>query len=421
VGKNGTGKSTFLGSLANELIDNRSDKFYRQLELGFESYHKGNLVQDSHVDQVITVSTSPFDKFPLTRKSEDVDGYIYLGLRDLISSNFGLAYMSKIIGALIGSINQNPDQLEDITQVLNYLEYSGHISAKFKVHLSSNFINDLLRSDDPLKLFNKSFDDFNRYFSRSFFYRNEILDIDKFNYLLKILSEIGPYFFRRNFNLHISSYGITSEIGVVFNEIDIPFLIHSGVLRLRDIILEPYNGDHQFSIRDASSGEQSVILSILGIASHIKDNSLICIDEPEVCLHPQWQEKYIQLLISTFRSYKGCHFIIATHSPQIVSRLESHNCYILSMETGEVRNAKDYINNSVDFQLANIFNSPGFKNEYLTRIALNTFSKVSKKKIFDEEDTGNFRILEQQSGNLDQDDPILNLYEAIKVMREMYA
>lgn len=62
--------------------------------------------------------------------------------------------------------------------------------------------------------------------------------------------------------------------------------------------------NNSFSIKDASSGEQSIILSILGIASKIKDNSLICIDEPEICLHPEWQEKYIEILTQTFTNYK---------------------------------------------------------------------------------------------------------------------
>lgn len=50
------------------------------------------------------------------------------------------------------------------------------------------------------------------------------------------------------------------------------------------------------------------------------------------------------------------------------------------METKAVRSAKDIINHSSDFQLVNVFDTPGYKNEYLTRIAINTFAKISKYK-----------------------------------------
>ncbi len=45
-------------------------------------------------------------------------------------------------------------------------------------------------------------------------------------------------------------------------------------------------------------------MNILGISTEIRDNSLICIDEPELSLHPKWQEKYMKLLMNTFSDYK---------------------------------------------------------------------------------------------------------------------
>lgn len=48
------------------------------------------------------------------------------------------------------------------------------------------------------------------------------------------------------------------------------------------------------------------------------------------------------------------------------------------MENAKTTDASQFINNSIDFQLANVFKSPGFKNEYLSRIAFTTFTKVGK-------------------------------------------
>ncbi|MCL1028881.1 AAA family ATPase [Serratia silvae] len=121
------------------------------------------------------------------------------------------------------------------------------------------------------------------------------------------------------------------------------------------------------SLRLASSGEQCILLSLLGIATNICNRSLILIDEPEISLHPEWQEKYISLLMRIFERYNSCLFVIATHSPQVVSKLDPFRSYIYTIKNDELVSASEYVKKSSDFQLANLFLAPGYKNEYLTR------------------------------------------------------
>ena len=45
----------------------------------------------------------------------------------------------------------------------------------------------------------------------------------------------------------------------------------------------------------------------------------------------------------------------------IISKLPFYNSFILNMETKAVRSAKDIINHSSDFQLVNVFDTPGYK------------------------------------------------------------
>jgi len=55
---------------------------------------------------------------------------------------------------------------------------------------------------------------------------------------------------------------------------------------------------------------------------------LILIDEPDLHLHLDWQRQYIAKLIDTFSAVPEnikMHFIIATHSPFIVSDLPKEN------------------------------------------------------------------------------------------------
>ncbi|EKY3267941.1 AAA family ATPase, partial [Cronobacter sakazakii] len=155
------------------------------------------------------------------------------------------------------------------------------------------------------------------------------------------------------------------------------FLLESGIISTRNVNLRKNNSRKTFSMRNASSGEQCILMSLLGIASQITDNCLICIDEPEVCLHPEWQEKYISILMDTFKDYKNCHFIIATHSPQITSKLNPKNCFILSLHDENTHIATSIINRSIDFQLATLFRAPGYKNEYLTRELVNFLADLT--------------------------------------------
>lgn len=422
VGKNGTGKSSLLSAIVRDLLGDKERRFFAQAELGFSSnIMRGKSDITQYPEMIIALSTSPFDKFPLNRRIDDISNYTYLGLRDLMSANFGLAYMSKIISALIESVILRPNQAIDLKNVLSYLGYNENIHAQFSLNSSKRALMGIAESDDPFELVGRTRMINGRSFNRRFFYDDsDELDNSKVYELVEISKKFLSSDLGSQCNLIINTDGIIIENGYDILREEIIFLIRSGFLRLRNIGLESIKNDKAFSIKDASSGEQSVILSILGIASRIRDNSLICIDEPEVCLHPEWQEKYIQILTATFSKYQNCHFIIATHSPQIISRLRNFNSFIMQIESGEIMSAENYINNSVDFQLANIFDSPGFKNEYLSRIALNIFTKVSRKKIFDEDDLKKLKLLDHQSQFMDHNDPVREITEAIKEMYKIY-
>ncbi len=421
VGKNGTGKSTLLGNMIYDLINDKGKKYYDNSELGYKKFTKGEVKCIQKPARIIAVSTSPFDKFPLGMMRSEIDNYDYLGLRDLNSYNFSVSYMSKIISSLISSVNKRTTQANDISQVLKYLEYRDSIEIYFDDHRTRRnitFILDKIKRNKENEIQNSMYpiNTLNRMF---FLDKEGKIDEKKRKKFLTLIEKYISFKKDAKYKIQINAKGINFNKNPL-DKSDLLFLIQSGVMRLSDVLLTPIKYGKKFSIKDASSGEQSVILSILGIASKIKDRSLICIDEPEVCLHPEWQAKYIQILISTFKLFKACHFIIATHSPQIISSLDDKNCFILSLESRKVFPADNFVNNSADYQLANIFNYPGFKNEYLSRISLNIFLKVSKNKYFDNTDKENYNILLQQSNFLSKSDPIYDLFNAIKEMYEQY-
>lgn len=423
VGKNGTGKSRLLSSVVNQLIDSKSNKFYSQLEIGFENIREGTLEVVRRPSKVIAISTSPFDKFPVRKYREDFEAnYTYIGLRDLSSINFGQALISRIIEELLELLIKRPKEFLKISSVLAYLGFSEQIVFSYEIRrlkITSDVFRSLSDSKTVvIELLRNHLGPINRAYFRN---DNDEVSMERLWRVFEVQEKLKLFRNVSNHKFKADQNGLQSELLQVISFEDFKLLIESGLARLRDVSLKKHDSPALFRLNEASSGEQCVIITILGIACHIKDDSLICIDEPEISLHPEWQERYIQLLISTFKEYKRCQFLIASHSPQLVAKLNSENCYILLMDSNELKRAKEFVNKSIDFQLAHIFNSPGFQNEYLNRIAFTIMAKVSRSKGFDIDDLKNYQILESQANFLEKNDPILGLLQIIKQMKAEYA
>ncbi|MNL06510.1 hypothetical protein D3C87_1271460 [compost metagenome] len=75
-------------------------------------------------------------------------------------------------------------------------------------------------------------------------------------------------------------------------------------------------------VSSASSGELTVISTILYITSSISTKCVLLIDEPENSLHPKWQTEYVKLVTDLFYRYQP-KIVIATHSPLIINAAEN--------------------------------------------------------------------------------------------------
>ncbi|SDK79227.1 Predicted ATP-dependent endonuclease of the OLD family, contains P-loop ATPase and TOPRIM domains [Salinimicrobium catena] len=76
--------------------------------------------------------------------------------------------------------------------------------------------------------------------------------------------------------------------------------------------------DKQFYINQASSGEKEIINFMLGIFALNLKNGIIVIDEPELHLHPRWQNVLLELFIELATITKN-QFIVSTHSPTFIN------------------------------------------------------------------------------------------------------
>lgn len=90
-------------------------------------------------------------------------------------------------------------------------------------------------------------------------------------------------------------------------------------------------------VSSLSTGERSFIILLADLARRLQLSkpdaelhdipAIVLIDEIELNLHPSWQSKIISTLARVFQS---CQFIVTTHSPQVVSSVESSHVRMLS-------------------------------------------------------------------------------------------
>ncbi|HEY2912159.1 MAG TPA: AAA family ATPase [Candidatus Angelobacter sp.] len=95
----------------------------------------------------------------------------------------------------------------------------------------------------------------------------------------------------------------------------------------------PFEKKSGFSASLLSDGTLK-LLCLLAILKTPDPPPMICIDEPELGLHPDWIKVVAELLLS---AATRTQIIIATHSPQLVSKLEPSNVVITEKSAGETR------------------------------------------------------------------------------------
>ncbi|HHK5672999.1 TPA: ATP-binding protein, partial [Serratia marcescens] len=128
----------------------------------------------------------------------------------------------------------------------------------------------------------------------------------------------------------------------------------------------------------------------------------------------------ISILQRTFSDYRGCHFLLATHSPQIISGLRANNGYILSLENDELTSSEENSLRSADYQLAEVFDAPGYRNEYITKLSIDLFARVKKNKRIDDNDMLSLSKLKEFKKYIEIEDPVYELIETLEEVFDYY-
>jgi predicted ATP-dependent endonuclease of OLD family len=75
--------------------------------------------------------------------------------------------------------------------------------------------------------------------------------------------------------------------------------------------------DKDLDLDSLSSGEKHVIVMFGKLIFDTADDMLLLIDEPEISLHPAWQERFMEIVRQIQSQHKNVKIVIATHSPLI--------------------------------------------------------------------------------------------------------
>lgn len=399
VGRNATGKTRTLSKIANHFLFPSDGREVRN-----------SLGSSEKPSRVIAISNSRFDRFPdpvyvAKKKSVSETDYFYLGLsgfRATPSTN-----LTRGCEALFQNDDSNKFKISNIATILEYIGFLPYIHIDFRIPVSVSGYGYNKSIDEAYQLYYKKNSSKSAY---------DQLDID---YRFREALKFYDYKFRSgktaSFQVDLGSYRSYDPQFEEFSK-HAEVLLQSGLLRVARLNLFHARTKDKIPFHLASSGQQCMLLMFLGIAGVIADGSLICIDEPEISLHPRWQAEFIGLLQVAFSNYRGCHFVIATHSPQIISGLTSANGFVSDLEEHTLVHASKYAQRSADFQLTEVFHEPGFRNEYLIRSLLVMLSKLTKEEKLDGEDLIKLNHFYEVKPRLKDGDPVLHLLNQINML-----
>ena len=104
-----------------------------------------------------------------------------------------------------------------------------------------------------------------------------------------------------------------------------------------DNIFFQNDNNKKFKISELSTGEQTLLSKVLYLFLKEYKDKIILIDEPELSLHPKWQNQILKVYENfATNEENNCQIIIATHSPHIIGSAKAEYIRLLKKEDDRV-------------------------------------------------------------------------------------
>ena len=122
------------------------------------------------------------------------------------------------------------------------------------------------------------------------------------------------------------------------------------------VIFKSKNNRQELAPEDLSHGELKKLGIYIWLKYIVEENSIVLMDEVDIALHPKWQYELIKDLITWS---KNSQFLLATHSPQILSSTYYKN--LVKLEGGEVKRfSKPPLDRDINAIITQIMEAPAF-------------------------------------------------------------
>lgn len=119
-----------------------------------------------------------------------------------------------------------------------------------------------------------------------------------------------------------------SPFQILHQKIDLfESILHEKILAFKKVMIDRENGFYFESLNGdyidrnvLSSGEQNQVVLLFNLIFDLVSQKVILIDEPEISLHVAWQQTFLDSLKKIQKINQYEKVIIATHSPQVISK-----------------------------------------------------------------------------------------------------
>ena len=276
AGVNGSGKTTILEAI-KDFFDNRSIDFNNieksniYLEIFFEDFEKNNIEEA--------------EKISIDNYKHKLKEFFY-ALRDY-------EYNRKDNGGYYAKFFENPPKIIYVPANNSFGLVETVNTTLLKNYQFINYVDSVLMRDIPSYIATR---------------RNYLATIEEDLTMKEITNKV------------------VNEINGIFNILELDVKLKGFSKDEKTLPIFENSAGEEFDINNLSSGEKQLFLRTLSIKMLEPKNSIILIDEPELSLHPKWQQRIIEVYKKIGENNQ---IIVATHSPHILGSVFNENIFIL--------------------------------------------------------------------------------------------
>jgi predicted ATP-binding protein involved in virulence len=190
-------------------------------------------------------------------------------------------------------------------------------------------------------------------------------------------------------------------------------LINLDVHNNNKPIFETLNHE-KITIDKLSSGEQQLYARVVSLMILNPHNSVILIDEPEIALHPKWQIEIMKIYSSIG---KNNQFIVATHSPFIITQTHYLNLTFLVREEGKIIAKQFTKSDTPPHRDINTLVKTIMGADYLPKELVELQTKY--RKLFDKKDENNKEAVVLKRKILEWESPNSSFWQGISFDKEL--